>query len=119
MAGGGATRIIERLIDDEYVHEQLTAGAQRLGAAYRRARTLRREEAVRDQTLYDHVRVAAGSLTEAARRVAGKPPPRPPKRWPRRLGTMLTLGAVGGLVRTMHRVQQERAAERAVPGPSS
>jgi hypothetical protein len=112
MAGGGATRVIERLIDDEYVHEQLTAGAERLGAAYRRARTLRREEAVRDQTLSDHLRVAAGSLTEAARRAAGKPPPKPPRRWPRRLGAMLTLGAVTGLVRAMHRVQQARDAER-------
>jgi hypothetical protein len=119
MAGSGATRVIERLIDDEYVHEQLTTGAQRLRAAYRRARALRREEAVKDQTVYDHLRVAAGSLTEAARRAAGKPRSEPPKRWPRRLGAMVILGSVGGLVRTMHRVQQGRAAERAVPGSTT
>jgi hypothetical protein len=49
---GGPTRVIERLIDDDYVHEQLGAGVERLGAAYRRACTLRRQEALQDRKLY-------------------------------------------------------------------
>jgi hypothetical protein len=111
---GGATRVIERLIDDDYVHEQLVAGVDRLGAAYRRARTLRRQEALQDRKLYDHVRVAAGSLGEATRRALGKPKPEP-KRRRRRIPAVLVLVAVGALVRVMHRAQQERAAGPVAP----
>jgi hypothetical protein len=102
---GGARTVFERLIDDDYVHEQLGAGVDRLGAAYRRARTLRRQDAVQDRKLYDHVRAAAGSLTEAARRALGKPKPQP-KRRRRRLPAVMVLVAVGALVRAMHRVER-------------
>src|SRR4051794_20533890 len=111
---GGATQVIERLLHDDYVHEQLGAGAERLGAAYRRARTLRRQEALQDKKLYDHVRVATGSLAEAVRRAVGKPEP-PPKRRFRRASTVLILVTVAALVRWLHRAQQARTLEPSDP----
>lgn len=63
MARHTATAVIERLIEDDYLHEQITAGGQRLRAAYHRARALPRREAVQDKKLYEHVREAVGSRT--------------------------------------------------------
>ena len=105
MAGSRATAVVERLIEDEYLQEQLAAGGARVRAAYQRARKVRGHEAVQDKKLYDHVRVAAGALTEAARRAAGKPEPEPKRRW-RRLSVLLVAIGVGLLVREMHRTQQ-------------
>jgi hypothetical protein len=107
-------RILERLIRDERAHEEISHGTRRLGAAYRRARTLRGEEAVQDAKLYDHVREAAGSLAEAARRVAGQPEPEP-KRRGRRLPAVVILAGVALLVRAMHRRQQAAPSGPAAP----
>ena len=109
MARGSA--LLERLIEDDSVQEQLTAGADRLLAAYRRGRAMRAEEAAQDKRLFDHVRVAAGSFIEAARRLTGKPEPEPPRRR-RRLPVVLIGLGVFALVRSMHRAQQA-----AVPRP--
>jgi hypothetical protein len=119
IVAGGARGVIERLVDDDYVHEQLGAGVDRLGAAYRRARTLRREEALQDRRLYDHVRVAAGSLSEAARRALGKPKPKPTKRRRRAVPAVLILVAVGALVRAMHRAEQAGASDAPVANAST
>jgi hypothetical protein len=114
-----ASRVLDRLIGDDYVQEQIGHGVQRLGAAYRRARMLRSRQAVRDKKLYDHVREAAAALTEAARRVAGKPEPEPePERRSRRLPAVLILAGVATLVRVMHR-QQQAAASGAVRPPAT
>jgi hypothetical protein len=108
MADTSATAVIERLIDDEYLQEQLSDGAARLRAAYRRARSVRAQEAMQDKKLYDHVRRAAEALSEAARRAAGRPKPEPKRRW-RRLPVLLVALAVAVLVRSMHRTQQSAA----------
>jgi hypothetical protein len=108
--------IVERLADDDYLHAQLGDGAKRMGAAYRRARTLRRQEAVQDKKLYEHVREAAGSLAEAGRRLAGKPEPEPKRRF-RRLPAVLLLAGVAALVRSMHR--QEQTARRSTAAPAT
>jgi len=110
MARNTATAIIERLIEDDDLHQQLAAGGQRLRAAYHRGRALPRREAVQDQKLYDHVREAAGSLGEARRRALGRPKPEPPKRRGRRLAVLLIGLGVGVLVRDMHRRQQAATA---------
>jgi hypothetical protein len=109
MARDRATAVIERLIEDDYLHEQLAVGSQRLRAAYRRGRALPRREAVQDKKLYDHVREAVGSLGEVVRRALGKPKPEPPKRRGRRLAVLLIGFGVGVLVRDMHRRQQAAA----------
>jgi hypothetical protein len=77
-----AVAVLDRVMEDHYVQEQLSAGAA-------------------------HVRGAVEALTEAARRAAGKPPPEPKPRW-RRLPVLLIMLAVAALVREMHRVQQSR-----------
>src|SRR4051794_14235693 len=105
MACSGAMDMLDRLIDDDYVQEQLGAGAGRLSAAFRRARTLRAQEAVQDPKLYDQLREAVASLMEAGRRIAGAPEPEP-KRRSRRLPALVILAAVAALVRAMHRAQQ-------------
>jgi hypothetical protein len=110
-------RVLDRLIGDDHVQEQIGHGVQRLGAAYRRARMLRSQQAVQDKKLYDHVREAAAALTEAARRLAGKPKPEPERR-PRRLPAVLILAGVATLVRVMHR-QQQAAADGAVRPPAT
>jgi|tagenome__1003787_1003787.scaffolds.fasta_scaffold15353828_1 hypothetical protein len=108
MAGTRATAMIDRLMEDDYLQEQLSAGAASARAAYTRARKVRAEQAVKDQKLYDHVRSAAGSITEAARRAAGKPEPEPKRRW-RRLPVLLVGLALVALVRAMHREQRSAA----------
>ncbi|HWT24703.1 MAG TPA: hypothetical protein VN213_14455, partial [Solirubrobacteraceae bacterium] len=70
MASTEPSSIVERLLDDEYVHEQFAAGGARLRDAYRRARRLPGHKAVQDPTLYDHVRGAVAALTAAGRRLA-------------------------------------------------
>jgi hypothetical protein len=108
MADTRPIAVLDRVMDDEYLQEQLSAGAARLRAAYTRAREVRTQQAVKDQKLYDNVRGAIDSLTEAARRAAGKPKPEPKRR--RRLPVLVVLVATGALVRTMHRAQQRPAA---------
>lgn len=104
MADTRPTAVLERLIADDYLQEQLGAGASRLRAAYRRAQSVRAEQAVQDKYVYDHLRGAAAALTAAGRRAVGKPPPEPKRR--SRLPAVLILAAVGGLVWRMHRRQQ-------------
>jgi hypothetical protein len=110
MASTSAPAVIERLIDDDYVHEQVGAAADRLRAAYRRSRALSRQEAVQDKRLYDHVREAIGALTAAVRRLAGQPEPEPPKRRGRKLAIVVIGIGVVALVRSMHRRQQQQPA---------
>jgi hypothetical protein len=114
MASTTPTAVLERLIDDDYLHEQIAAGGERLRAAYRRGRAIPRRQAVQDRKLYDHVREAVASLTEAARRLAGRPKPEPPKRRGRRVATVVIGLVVVAVVRDMHRRQQAAAT---APGP--
>jgi hypothetical protein len=104
----GAPAVLERLIDDDYLQEQLGAGASRLRAAYLRARSVRAEQAVQDKRVYDHLRGAAGALTAAGRRAAGKPPPEPKRR--SRLPVLLVFAAVGTLVWRMQRAHRSSHA---------
>jgi hypothetical protein len=112
--------MIERLLEDDYLHEQISAGSAQVRAAYQRARAMRAQEAAQDKKLYDHVRGAAAALTAAARRALGKPEPEPPKRR-RRLPVVLVGVSVLVLVRSMHRTQQavsrSSAREGEAPAP--
>lgn len=105
-----ATAVVERVMEDDHLREQLSDGAASLRAAYQRARAVRAEKAVQDKKLYDHVRGAAGSLSEAARRIANRPEPEPQRRWRRLPVIILALGIVA-LVRAMHHEQQSRATD--------
>jgi hypothetical protein len=83
----------QRLLNNEYVQENLAQAVDSLRAAYRRA-SKRRVEPTRDEKLRRQVRAAALSLTEAASALkAGRQKPK--RRRGRRVIVVLALG-VGG-----------------------
>jgi hypothetical protein len=96
MARRQPIAILERVLDDDYVHEQIGAAAAGLRDTYRRARRLPPDVAVQDKTVYEHVRTAATGITQAVKRVAGKPPPEPPRR--RRRPLLLVIALAGAVV---------------------
>jgi hypothetical protein len=70
-----AAPYVQRLVEDEYVHDQLMNAAARLREAYDRASS-KKAKAADDKRFYNHVREAAGSLRNAANAIQRKPPPR-------------------------------------------
>jgi hypothetical protein len=81
----------QRLIENEYVQENLAEAADRLRAAYKRA-SKRRVEPTRDEKLRGQIRDAALSLREAANALqSGRRKPK--KRRGRRVVLILVLGA--------------------------
>jgi hypothetical protein len=92
-----ATTTLERLLDDDLVHEQLTVAASRVRDAVQRARALPAQRAVQDEKLYDHLRRAAAAATLAGRRLAGRDKP-VPKRRGRRLVLALAAGATAAAI---------------------
>jgi hypothetical protein len=88
---------IERLLDDDLVHEQLSAAAGRVRHAVQRARKLPPSEAAQDEKIYDDLRRAVGGGTLAVRRIVGHDKPAP-KRRVRRLVLALAAGATAGFV---------------------
>ena len=81
----------QRLLDNEYVQENLADAVKSLRAAYGRA-SKRRVEPATDEKLRRQVRQAAGSLSEAASALrAGRTKPK--RRWGRRMLFGLALGA--------------------------
>jgi hypothetical protein len=71
---------VERLVEDEYVQEQLRTAAERLLSAYRRA-SRQGPRATEDQKVYDKVREAVVSIRRAVGALE-EPPPKPKRRWP-------------------------------------
>src|SRR4051794_5426387 len=105
------------LFEDDYVQEQITEALERGRRAYRRARSERAAEAVQDKKLMEHVTGAAAALQEAARRLGGRPQPKPRRRALRTaalLGAALAVGALAAYVDA----REERARQAAtVPAP--
>jgi hypothetical protein len=97
MANNRTTTVIGRLLDDEYIHEQVAAAGAGARDAYRRVRRLPPEKALQDKTVYDHVRQSVAGLTEATRRALDKPEPKP-SRAPRVLGLLILAGTAGVVV---------------------
>jgi anti-sigma factor RsiW len=81
---------LQRLVEDDYLHEQITEAVSRLNKAYRRAERKKGAKAAEDKKLYAHVREAAASIRRAAMALQRKPPPK------RRRGRKLVVGAVVG-----------------------
>jgi len=107
---------MERVLDDDYFHEQVAAAGAGLRDTYRRARRLPPAVAVQDKTVYDHMRAAATGLMQAVRRAAGKPPPEPPRR--RRGPLLLVMAAAGAVVLFASKRAREQQASRPAPGRS-
>jgi hypothetical protein len=86
------TPYLDRLLRDEYIHEQLGDAVAGLRRSSRRAKGRKAAEALKDRRLRTQLRAAAGSLTEVARALSR---PEPPKRhWIRR--ALLLVAAGGG-----------------------
>jgi hypothetical protein len=87
------TPYVSRLIQDQYVQEQLGEVIKELRKSSRRAKGRSAKAAVTDRRLQHQLRDAAGSLTEAVRALKQ---PEPPKRHPLRRGLALTAALGGG-----------------------
>lgn len=92
-AASRLTPYVQELLDNEYAQENLLDGAAKLRAAYERSKK-RRVKAAHDRKLRRQLRVAALSLGEGARALAGGRR-KPPKRRGRRLMVLLGIGALG------------------------
>jgi hypothetical protein len=89
-----AAPLLDRVVSNRYAQENLSDAAENLRAAYRRA-SKRRVEPTRDEKLWEQVRQAALSFTEAAKAIkTGRTKPK--ARWGRRLGILIGFSAVGG-----------------------
>jgi hypothetical protein len=96
MSATAASRLapdVQELLDNEYAQENLLNGAARLRAAYGRSKK-HRVNAARDRKLRRQLTVAALSLGEGAKALAGGRR-KPPKRRGRRLMMILGIGALG------------------------
>jgi ferric-dicitrate binding protein FerR (iron transport regulator) len=80
MASTAPATVLQRLLEDDYVHEQITEASAGVRDAYRRVRRLPPEKAVQDKKVYDRLRAAASGATLATRRALGKPEPKPKRR---------------------------------------
>jgi len=99
---------VNRLFDDDTVREQLGDALVRGRRAYRRARSEKAAEAVRDPRLMDHLTGAARSLQEAVRTLTNQPPPKPRRR--RLRTTVLFGGALAAAAVAVYVDRREAAA---------
>src|SRR3954466_4721203 len=97
MASTDTTAVIRRLLEDDYIHEQLADASAGVRGAYRRARRLPPEKAVQDKQLYERLRTAAHGINQAGRHALGKPEPPKPKRGSKVLA-LVVLGATVAVV---------------------
>lgn len=94
-----------RLLEDEYVQEQLRSAAGALRTAYGRARN-ERAAATEDKQLYGQLRQAATSLRKATNALQ-RPKPEPKKRRLRKAATLAF--AVGGSAWLTAKLQSRQA----------
>jgi hypothetical protein len=111
MASTPAITYVERLLDNDYVHENLHEGVANLRALYLDARQRKAAEAARDKKLYRRLHRGVGSLTEAA--VALRTGREKPKRRGR---TLIVLVVAGGGVAV---VAKSRLGARGAPETAS
>jgi ferric-dicitrate binding protein FerR (iron transport regulator) len=95
-----------RLLEDEYVQEQLRNAAQGLRTVYERARK-ERGKATEDKHLYGNLRHAATSIRNAATALQ-RPKPKPKKRRARKLAAFGF--AVGGCAWLVMWLQKQQTA---------
>ncbi len=109
----------QRLLDNEYVQDNLAQAVESLRAAYRRA-SKRRVEPTRDEKLRRQVREAARSLTEAAGALrTGRQKPK--RRRGRRMIVVLALGvgAAAALLAARRKLFGNSEMDREAQAPAS
>jgi hypothetical protein len=117
MASTEATDVLRRLLEDDYIHEQISEASAGVRGVYRRARRLPPEKAVQDKLLYERLRAAVSGVTEAGRHALGKPEPPKPKRGSKLLA-LTVLGATVAVVVWAAKRDGEARANRAAASAS-
>jgi hypothetical protein len=106
------------LLENAYARENLRNGADKLKAAYRRARK-EKVEPTRDEKVRQQIRSAAESITEAGRALRSRRR-KPERRWGPRVAVIVGLGVAGAAaaVWANRRLTGESSAPaQAVPAP--
>jgi ferric-dicitrate binding protein FerR (iron transport regulator) len=108
---------IERLLEDEYVQEQLRNAASGLRLAYKRARS-QRAQAAEDKRLYGNLRHAATSIRKAVTALQ-RPKPQPKHRIRKIASAALAAGGGALLILTLRRSQSksESGSSASYQGP--
>ena len=108
---------LQRVLEDEFVQEQLRSAVSGAREAYSRARK-QRTQVVEDKGLYRSLRQAATSLQRAT--TALKPEAPPPKRRGRKLTVALAIGATAFITVKLQKQYAQRGGEPepATPSPS-
>ena len=100
---------LQRLLEDEFVQEQLRNAALGLRGAYGRART-KRSQATDDKVLYRNLRKAATSVRNTAS--ALRHPEPPPKRRLRKVaGVALAIGGCAWLTVRLQKLQSQGSGD--------
>lgn len=108
---------IERLLEDDYVQEQLRNAAVGLRAAYLRARE-QRSRAAQDKRLYRSLRQAATAVSNATTALQ-RPKPQPKRRVPRIAAIAVAAGAGAWLTMKMQKAGPERTSGPDAPAVES
>ena len=114
-----ATSYVQRLLEDEYVQNQVRDAAAGVRSAYLRARR-RPAQAPQDKKFYDNVRQAAVSMRKAVTAIKRQPEPPPkPKHRVRKVAAAVVI--VGGSAFIIAKRGQSRPAgtETAGSAPTS
>jgi cobalamin biosynthesis Mg chelatase CobN len=110
-----ALRYVQRVVEDEYVQEQLRSAVIGARAAYLRARR-QRTQVVEDKGLYRNLRQAATALQRATG--ALRPPPPEPKHRGRKLAVVaLAAGGTALITTKLQKLQWQRARNAGTPTP--
>jgi len=74
------TPYLGRLLEDQYIQEQIGQALTQLRRSSRRAKGRKASEALNDKKLRNQLRAAAASLTSAGRALSAPPPNQHPER---------------------------------------
>src|SRR5947209_15313138 len=111
-----AVPYVRRMLEDDYLQEQLRDAASALYAAYARARN-QRASAAEDKRLYGSLRQAATAIRNAA--TALRPPKPEPKRPFRKLAVVaLAAGATAWLTMKLQKAQSRGTSDNGAHRPA-
>jgi ferric-dicitrate binding protein FerR (iron transport regulator) len=105
---------LQRLLEDEFVQEQLRNAALGVRGAYGRARR-KRSQAADDKLLYRNVRKAATSVRNAASALRRPEPPPPKRRLRKVVGVALAIGGCVWLTVRLQKLQSQGSGDSSSP----